>query len=105
MLKSAAILFTLFLQIACDLPRDADIRTPTDDVRRVAQDLRWTKQSRAIANLDTTKFTPPVAVLAVPPGTHALSELEQLLPTEQGREWLRRMASGRPLTTDNPTLY
>ena len=38
-------------------------------------------------------------------GTHALSELEPLIPSEQGREWLRRMARGRPLTTDNPTLY
>jgi hypothetical protein len=104
MLRSAPILFTLLLQLAC-LPPASDHKTPIDDVRRVAQDLRWTKQSRAIATIDLAEFTPPVAVLAVPPGTYALRELEQVVSTEQGREWLRLMAAGRPLTTDNPTLY
>jgi hypothetical protein len=105
MLRSASVLFTLLLQLACTLPSDADLKTPTDDVRRVAQDLRWRKQSRAIARIDMAEFTPPVAVLAVPPGTHALGDLEQLFPAGQGREWVRGIAGGRPLTTDTPTIY
>lgn len=105
MLRAASILSTLLLQIGCGLSPGSGLKTPTDDVRRVAQDLRWTRQNRAIASINTADFAPPVTVLAVPPGTHALRDLESLVQSEQAREWLRRITGGGQLTTDNATLY
>jgi hypothetical protein len=105
MVRSASILSTLLLQLACGVLPGADLETPVDDVRRVAQDLRWSKQHQASATIDVTEFVPPVAILAVPPGMHTLREIELLFSAEAARECVRRMAGGQPLTTDTSTLY
>ena len=105
MLRSASILLTALLQFACvRLPKD-EFPTHLDVVRQVAQDLRWTKQTQGVARIEMSELTPPVGVLAVPPGMHGLDELESLVPSEQGRELLRQRFGARPMTTENPTLY
>ena len=94
---TVGVALTFLLGCSPPAPRELELH---DAIEKAASDLRWNRQTEAVA-VARIYLPMPVAVLALSPGKYSTEQLQALLPSAEGKDQL----NGRLAASPSPSIY